>query len=411
MNRVPTGGPAGTWHGAGEVLDVDGVKAKFGVPPDRIVDYLTLVGDTVDNVPGVEKVGPKTAAKWLAQYGSLDAIVDTRRRDQGRGRRQPATRARLAADGAQARHRQVRLPARRGRRHHDDARAEGRGSRGAARAVRPLRLQDVAARGRADRRDDEAGVGGAGEQRGRVARAGRRRSDGAGGRARTATSSAATTRSSTRRGARRMARRDRRRAADGVRYRDDVARLDAGVADRLVVLGRGRARGLPAARAPVDRRRRPGAAAVRRDAREAEAVARGRVEEEGRPEPEVRPAGAREPRHRTRRHRARHAAAVVRARVASQPQPRGPRAAPSRRRGPDVVRGRLRQGREADRLRRGRDRPRDALRGRGRRPRRCACIDALYPRIARVAVARLGLSDDRAADARSCCRRSSATAC
>ncbi len=76
MNRVPTGGPAGTWQGAGEVMDVDGVKAKFGVPPDRIVDYLTLVGDTVDNVPGVDKVGPKTAAKWLAQYGSLDAIVE-----------------------------------------------------------------------------------------------------------------------------------------------------------------------------------------------------------------------------------------------------------------------------------------------------------------------------------------------
>ncbi len=49
--------------------------AKFGVPPDRIVDYLTLIGDTVDNVPGVEKCGPKTAVKWLQEYGSLDAIV------------------------------------------------------------------------------------------------------------------------------------------------------------------------------------------------------------------------------------------------------------------------------------------------------------------------------------------------
>jgi DNA polymerase I len=58
-----------------ERLDIDGVKAKFGVPPDRIVDYLTLMGDSVDNVPGVEKVGPKTAAKWLAQYGSLENIV------------------------------------------------------------------------------------------------------------------------------------------------------------------------------------------------------------------------------------------------------------------------------------------------------------------------------------------------
>lgn len=58
-----------------EVLDEAGVLAKFGVPPARIVDYLALVGDAVDNVPGVAKVGPKTAAKWLAQYGSLDAIV------------------------------------------------------------------------------------------------------------------------------------------------------------------------------------------------------------------------------------------------------------------------------------------------------------------------------------------------
>ncbi|MEI7611527.1 MAG: DNA polymerase I [Betaproteobacteria bacterium] len=58
-----------------EVLDEAGVLAKFGVPPERIVDYLTLIGDTVDNVPGVSKVGPKTAVKWLAQYGSLDGVI------------------------------------------------------------------------------------------------------------------------------------------------------------------------------------------------------------------------------------------------------------------------------------------------------------------------------------------------
>ncbi len=58
-----------------ERLDIDGVVEKFGVPPGRIVDYLTLVGDTVDNVPGVDKVGPKTAAKWIAEYGSLDAVI------------------------------------------------------------------------------------------------------------------------------------------------------------------------------------------------------------------------------------------------------------------------------------------------------------------------------------------------
>jgi DNA polymerase-1 len=60
---------------SGEKLDRNGVIAKFGVPPERIVDYLTLVGDAVDNVPGVEKVGPKTAAKWIQQYGSLDALI------------------------------------------------------------------------------------------------------------------------------------------------------------------------------------------------------------------------------------------------------------------------------------------------------------------------------------------------
>jgi DNA polymerase-1 len=58
-----------------ERLDASGVEAKFGVPPKLMLDYLTLVGDSVDNVPGVDKVGPKTAVKWLSQYGSLDAIV------------------------------------------------------------------------------------------------------------------------------------------------------------------------------------------------------------------------------------------------------------------------------------------------------------------------------------------------
>ena len=59
-----------------ERLDESGVLAKFGVPPSRIVDYLTLVGDTVDNVPGVQKVGPKTAAKWIAEHGSLEGVME-----------------------------------------------------------------------------------------------------------------------------------------------------------------------------------------------------------------------------------------------------------------------------------------------------------------------------------------------
>lgn len=70
-------GPHVRWFNtmSNEMLDEAGVEAKFGVPPSRIVDYLALVGDTVDGVPGVAKCGPKTAVKWLTQYGSLDAVI------------------------------------------------------------------------------------------------------------------------------------------------------------------------------------------------------------------------------------------------------------------------------------------------------------------------------------------------
>jgi len=59
----------------GKKRDVAGVTAEFGVPPSLMIDYQTLVGDTVDNVPGVPKVGPKTAAKWLLEYGSLEGLM------------------------------------------------------------------------------------------------------------------------------------------------------------------------------------------------------------------------------------------------------------------------------------------------------------------------------------------------
>jgi len=58
-----------------ETLDEAGVEVKFGVRPDQVLDLLTLTGDSVDNIPGVPKVGPKTAAKWLAQYGTLDKVI------------------------------------------------------------------------------------------------------------------------------------------------------------------------------------------------------------------------------------------------------------------------------------------------------------------------------------------------
>jgi DNA polymerase-1 len=70
-------GPKIRWYNtmSNELLDSAGVEAKFGVPPERIVDYLALVGDAVDGVPGVAKCGPKTAVKWLSQYGTLDNLV------------------------------------------------------------------------------------------------------------------------------------------------------------------------------------------------------------------------------------------------------------------------------------------------------------------------------------------------
>ena len=66
-----------------ETLDEAGVLAKFGVRPDQVLDLLTLTGDSVDNIPGVPKVGPKTAAKWLSQYGTLEALVEDAANVQG----------------------------------------------------------------------------------------------------------------------------------------------------------------------------------------------------------------------------------------------------------------------------------------------------------------------------------------
>lgn len=59
-----------------QLMDIDGVIEKFGVRPDQIIDYLTLIGDKVDNIPGVDKVGPKTAVKWLMTYETLDNLLE-----------------------------------------------------------------------------------------------------------------------------------------------------------------------------------------------------------------------------------------------------------------------------------------------------------------------------------------------
>ncbi|MED6344105.1 MAG: 5'-3' exonuclease H3TH domain-containing protein, partial [Pseudomonadota bacterium] len=60
------------------------VKEKFGIQPDRFIDYLTLAGDTSDNIPGVEKVGPKTAIKWINEYGSLDGVIQNADQIEGK---------------------------------------------------------------------------------------------------------------------------------------------------------------------------------------------------------------------------------------------------------------------------------------------------------------------------------------
>ncbi len=59
-----------------KTLDRAGVIDKFGLPPEQIIDYLALIGDTSDNIPGIPGVGPKTAVKWFTQYGSLDEIIN-----------------------------------------------------------------------------------------------------------------------------------------------------------------------------------------------------------------------------------------------------------------------------------------------------------------------------------------------
>jgi DNA polymerase-1 len=61
---------------SGDKLGPEGVREKFGVPPEKIIDYLALMGDAVDNVPGVDKVGPKTACKLIEQYGSLEGVIE-----------------------------------------------------------------------------------------------------------------------------------------------------------------------------------------------------------------------------------------------------------------------------------------------------------------------------------------------
>ena len=142
------------------VLDRAGVKNKFDVFPEQIIDYLALVGDSSDNIPGIDKVGPKTAAKWLGQYNTLDALVADAANVERQGGREPARRSRHARAAAQARHHPHRHFAAAVAARSSSAAA---GRRGTARAVRAARTALAAQAARWRRRrpsGDRAGCAG-----------------------------------------------------------------------------------------------------------------------------------------------------------------------------------------------------------------------------------------------------------
>ena len=233
--------------------------AKFGVRADQVLDLLTLTGDAVDNVPGVPKVGPKTAAKWLAQYGSLDNVIAHADEIPRRRRREPAQRARLAAAGQAAAHGEDRLRAA-GRRRRPRARRAGRRD-GCARCTSASNSRAGCAtsrRRRATRRDAAGAIAQArGARRLRAAastiaetpRSPRRRH--AGGHR-------TTRRCSTRRRSSAGSRRSTRAELVCVRHRDDEPRSDAGARSSAcrssIEPGQ---RVLHPARAPLCRRARP----------------------------------------------------------------------------------------------------------------------------------------------------------
>jgi DNA polymerase-1 len=158
----------------GKKRDVAGVTAEFGVPPNLMVDYQTLVGDTVDNVPGVPKVGPEDGGQVAARIRLARRAGRTRRRGEGRRRREPAQRARQAAAEQAPGHHPHRLRPRRPR-HRPAVARRPAGRRAADRRaealLREVRLQEPGegARGagsaaRADRGNPQEEVGLEGQQ-------------------------------------------------------------------------------------------------------------------------------------------------------------------------------------------------------------------------------------------------------
>ena len=334
-----------------ETLDRAGVAAKFGVPPERIVDYLSLIGDTVDNVPGVEKCGPKTALKWLTQYETLDGIVahaDEIKGAVGDNLRKaldflPMARKLVTVHtecdlGSQIESIEATLPSR------PESREELRDlftRHGFKTWLREVEIAD-AVEGPTDTPPAEA----------------------------TEIVHHYDTVQTWEQFDAWLAKID---AAELTAFDTETTALDPMVA-QLVGLSVSVEPG-HAAYIPVAHRGPDMPVQLPRDEvlAEIEALARGCIEEEGRPAPEVRRAGARELWHRAEWCRARHAAAIVRARIAPHARHGQPRAASSRRED-DQVRRRGGQGRIADRLRRGRARQGRRVRGRGRGHHACVCI-------------------------------------
>ena len=337
-----------------ETLDVAGVTAKFGVPPERIVDYLTLIGDTVDNVPGVDKVGPKTAVKWLAR------VRLARRRDRARGARSRARSARTCARRSTGCRRARKLLTvetdcdldgarpRPGRRSTTLASAPQRRRRRCARFYERFGFKAWCESSRRTTCRREL-IDASDQRRRRPARP----LDEPDARGRTQAIDLRL-RDRARRWKRSTPgwRRLEARRARGVRHRDRLARPDARAARRHLAFASSRAR------RPTSRwrtlRRRARAAAARRGARAAQALAGGPGAAEARPERQVRRTCSPTTASTLRGYRARHAAADLRARSAQAARPGQPGASATSAARRIDLRRRVRQGRAPDPVRPGR---------------------------------------------------------